>query len=103
MGATNKIQIMLIEELVDNVLAKGERDAAVILSPTAHLLFRISPEQIAQESGVGYVRWPHDSSNLLHILKIRRETAMTAEDLVVNNGGNGQTVETIGESLPGAD
>ena len=46
---------MLIEELVDNVLAKGERDAAVILSPTAHLLFRISPEQIAQESGVGYV------------------------------------------------
>ena len=46
---------MLIEELVDNVLAKGERDAAVILSPAAHLLFRISPEQIAQESGVGYV------------------------------------------------
>lgn len=68
-----------------------------------HVLVRIAPQQIAQQSGVGHVRRPHDAPNLLHALQIGTEAAMAAEDLLVDDGGNRQTVEAVGERFPQLD
>merc|ERR1719361_920152 len=47
--------------------------------------------------------WPHDSPNLFHGLEVWAESAVTTEDLLVNDGGNGQAVETVCEGLPQLD
>ena len=46
---------------------------------------------------------PHDPADLLHALEVGAEAAVAAEDLLVHNGGHGQTVETVGECLPQLD
>lgn len=46
---------------------------------------------------------PHDALNLLHVLKLRAETAVHAEDFLINNGSHRQAVKAVGESLPELD
>ena len=43
---------------------------------------------------------PHDPADLLHALEVGAEAAVAAEDLLVHDGGDGQTVETVREGLP---
>lgn len=50
-----------------------------------------------------YVGRAHDTPNLLHRVKVGAQTAVHGEDLLVNDGGNGQAVEAIGKSLPQFD
>jgi hypothetical protein len=45
----------------------------------------------------------HDAPNLLHGVEIWAETAVHGEDLLVDDGGNGQAVEAVGKSLPQLD
>jgi len=45
----------------------------------------------------------HDASDLLHGLKIRTEAAMTAEDLLVDDGGDWEAVKAVGERFPQLD
>ena len=44
--------------------------------------------------------WSHDSSNLFHRFKIGTETAVTAEDLFVDNRRKWEAVEAICERFP---
>ena len=46
---------------------------------------------------------PHDPSDLLHALQVGTEAAVAAEDLLVHDGGHGETVETVGECFPQLD
>ena len=41
--------------------------------------------------------------DLLHALEVRAEPAVTAEDLLVDDGGDGQAVEAVRERLPQFD
>ena len=50
--------------------------------------------------GYTHVSGTHDASNLLHRVEVRAQTTVHGEDLLVNNGGDGQAVEAIGECLP---
>jgi hypothetical protein len=50
-----------------------------------------------------YVSGPHDTANLLHGVQIRAQTAVHGEDLLVDDSGDGQAVETVGEGLPQLD
>ena len=43
---------------------------------------------------------PVFSPDLLHALQVGAEAAVAAEDLLVHDGGDGQTVETVREGLP---
>ena len=43
------------------------------------------------------------SPNLFHGLEVWAEPAMAAEDLLVNDGRHGQTVEAVRERLPQLD
>ena len=46
---------------------------------------------------------PHDPADLLHALEVGAEAAVAAEDLLVHDGGDGQTVETVREGFPQLD
>ena len=103
MSATYEIHVVSVEELGDDVGAERERDASIVLAPALHVLVRIGPEQVAQETRVGHVRRPHDAPYLLHGLEVGRQAAVTAEDLLVDDGRYWQTIEAIGERLPKFD
>ena len=49
------------------------------------------------------IRRPHYPPDLLHGLKVRREAAVAAEDLLVDDGRHGQAVEAVCERLPQLD
>jgi len=50
-----------------------------------------------------YVCRSHDTANLLHGVEIRAETAVHSENLLINDGSNGQAVEAVRKSLPKLD
>ena len=100
MSTANQVHIVSIEELSDDVGTECERDTTIVLAPSLYILVGIRPEKIAQEASIGHIGWSHDASNLFHRLKIGRETTVTAENLLVDDGRNGQTIETIGECFP---
>ena len=50
-----------------------------------------------------YVGGAHDTSDLLHGVEVGAQATVHGEDLLVNDGGNGQAVEAVGESLPQLD
>ena len=66
MRAANEVEVVAAEELCDNVLAKGEGHAAVILSPANNVLIRIRPQEIAQEARVG-----HCATRVMHVTNPR--------------------------------
>lgn len=45
----------------------------------------------------------HDSANLLHGVQVGAQTTVHGENLLVNDGGNGEAVEAVGEGLPELD
>ena len=94
---------MPTQKLCDDILTKCEANASIILAPTDDVLIGIRPQQIAQQARVRYVSRPHNTLNLLHVLQLRGEAAMHAEDLLVDDRGNGQAVEAISERLPQFD
>ncbi len=52
MGAADQVEIVLVEELLDNLAAEGEGNAAVVLAPQLGVLVGVSPHQIAQQACV---------------------------------------------------
>jgi hypothetical protein len=45
----------------------------------------------------------HDAANLLHGVEVGAETTVHGEDLLINDGSDGQAVEAVGEGLPELD
>ena len=50
-----------------------------------------------------YIGGAHDTSDLLHRVEVGTQTTVHGEDLLVNDGGNGQAVEAVGKCLPQLD
>ncbi len=99
-GATYKIQVMSVAKLWDDVCPEGEGLSPVVLAPTLHVLVGVGPQEVAQKARIGDVCRPRDASDLLHRVEVRAEAAVAAEDLLFDDGGDGQTVEAVGEGLP---
>jgi hypothetical protein len=53
--------------------------------------------------GETYVGWAHNPTYLLHGVEIGTQTTVHGEDLLVNDGCDGQAVEAISEGLPQLD
>ena len=70
MGPTNKVHVVFVEELCDDVGAEREGDAAVVLAPAQHILVRVGPQQVAEEALVRHISGTHDPSHLLHRLEV---------------------------------
>mmetsp|Transcript_75279 Transcript_75279/g.152207 ORF Transcript_75279/g.152207 Transcript_75279/m.152207 type:complete len:264 (-) Transcript_75279:29-820(-) len=94
---------MLLQESAHNIGAKDEGHSTIVLGPTSDLLIRISPEEIANQSGVWDVCWAHDALDLLECSDLRGETSMHTNDLLINDGTHGHAVEHITELLPQFD
>ena len=103
MSSTYQVQVVSVEEFGDHISSECEADSSVVLSPSLDVLVGVRPEQITEESGVGDIGWSHDPPDLLHALQVGTQAAVTTEDLLVHDGGHGQTVETVGEGLPQLD
>ena len=109
---------MLLQEAGDDVRAESERDTAVVFAPAGDVLVGVGPEEIAEKAAIGdlvicqqvgtptpssectYISRAHHTSDLLHGVEIWAQTAVHREDLLVDDGGNRQAVEAVGESLP---
>ena len=72
--ATDEIQVVPMQEFGHYVGAKREGNAAIVLAPALHILVGVRPEKITEETGVRNVGGTHDAPNLLHRVKIGRET-----------------------------
>jgi len=103
MSPADEVQVVAVQELGDHVSSKGEADPAIVLSPALDILVRVRPEQVAEKPGVRDVSGSHDPTDLLHGLEIGTETAVAAEDLLVDYGGDGETVKAVREGLPELD
>lgn len=74
MGTADQIQVVLVQELGYHLRAKGKRYTPVILPPAQNILVWVRPEQITQETLVRNISGAHDTSDLLHGLKVGWET-----------------------------
>lgn len=99
-GATYQIEVVFVQELADDLRAEREADAPVVLAPAHLVLVGVGPEQIAEQTLVGHVGRSHYPTDLLHRLEVGAEAPVTAEDLLIDDGGHRQTVETVGERFP---
>lgn len=63
----------------------------------------IRPEQITQETLVWHVGRSSDFAELVELVKVRTQTTMHAQNLVINQSGNWQAVEHVNELLPDFD
>ena len=54
-------------------------------------------------TSIWHICRPHDPSDLLHALQVGAEPTMTAENLLVYDGCDGETVEAVSEGLPEFD
>lgn len=50
-----------------------------------------------------YISRSHDPPDLLHRVQIGAQTTVHGEDLLVDDSGNWQAVEAVGECLPQLD
>mmetsp|Transcript_27350 Transcript_27350/g.84771 ORF Transcript_27350/g.84771 Transcript_27350/m.84771 type:complete len:254 (+) Transcript_27350:1025-1786(+) len=64
--AADEVEVVFPEELLNDVSAEGEADAAVVLAPADEALLGVGPQQVADEAGVGDVARAHDLLHLLH-------------------------------------
>ena len=102
-GTADEVEVVLVQELGDDVLSEGEGDAAVVLAPAVNVLVGVGPEQIAKKAGVGNVGGSDDALDLIEAGQLGRQTAVGAEDLLVDDGRTGEAVEAVGEGLPKLD
>ena len=84
MRATNQINLVLLAELLDDGLAEDVGDAALVVGPCRYII-GISPEQVAQKSLIGRVLRLLNIINLGQMVQIRRETAVHAQNTLVNH------------------
>ena len=89
--------------MFDDGLTESVGDATVILAPATLSLLGVRPQQVTEKTVLGNFCGPSDLLQLCHGDKLRRETAVHAEDLVVDEGRDGHAVEDILELLPDAN
>ena len=100
MRAANQINVVSLSKLTHLRLTEGPRHAAVVLTKFFNATFRVRPEQITEQALLRYVSRSHDVLYLVHALELRREPAMHAKDLLVNEGTGRQAVEYVREDFP---
>mmetsp|Transcript_47027 Transcript_47027/g.132279 ORF Transcript_47027/g.132279 Transcript_47027/m.132279 type:complete len:268 (-) Transcript_47027:27-830(-) len=94
---------MLLKELLHDVGAKDVRHATVVLRPTANVLVRIRPEEVADEPCVRHVGRAHQAPDLLEVGYLWGEASVHANDLLVDEAADWQAIEHVAELLPELD
>lgn len=87
MTSANKVDFIFFAKFFNDLLVECERNASLVFFPLAVLSrFWITPEHIAEQSGVWHISRPFDVQNLFGQSQFWRETTVHTEDFVFNNG-----------------
>lgn len=99
MRSGNKRQTVVVVESFRDILAEGIACTTGRDSPSATVI-GIRPQQVAHGALVGNLLDSVERSDVVERVDARGKTAVQAEDLVVNQGGERKIVEKIGKVLP---
>ena len=99
MGARYQRQPVVVVECLADVLAKSIPGATRAYTPTAAVV-RVAPEEITHGPFVGNFLDPVQAADVVEGVDARGQAAVQTEDLVVDQRGQGQVVEQVGEVFP---
>mmetsp|Transcript_15428 Transcript_15428/g.48182 ORF Transcript_15428/g.48182 Transcript_15428/m.48182 type:complete len:233 (+) Transcript_15428:607-1305(+) len=100
MSSTDEVKVVFLEELGDDIVAKGKGDAARTLVPPNHFLFRVTPQQVTQQPLFRHIGGARNGGNLIEVLQVGRQATVHAQNLLVDPGSDGKAVEQIGKGSP---
>ena len=103
MGSANEVDIVLVVKVFDNDLAECVGHTSVVLTPIDDILLgvrRITPEQITQKAWIWDISWSQNFIDLLQIVQLGWEASVNAEDLVIYDGCNWETIKALNELFP---
>jgi hypothetical protein len=100
MGSADKVNVVLLVEGRDDFLTKSEGYTTVVLTPTLDIFVGIWPKEITEKAGIRNVCGSHNSLDLFKRRQLWWKTSVHAQDLLINDCGNRETVEAISEGFP---
>jgi len=99
MGTGNAHEVVSMIELFGDVLAERVTSTSGGYTPTASVV-RVRPEEIADRAFMRYFLNSVELFDLVESIDTGGETAMEAEDGVVNDSSQGQIVEQLSKVHP---
>ena len=99
MCSRNKRQAVVVVECLRDILTKGVPCASRTDTPTTSVIW-IAPEEITHGSFVGDFLYSVETPDVIEGVDAWGEATMEAEDLVVDEGSEGEVIEEVGEILP---
>ena len=103
MGSADKVDIVLLEELLDDGLTEGVGNASIVLTPARLTLLGVGPEQVAEESILRNLSWACYLLELCHSDELWRQAAVHTQDLIIDESGNGHAIKDVLELFPDAN
>lgn len=100
MCAENVCHGVDLEEFLDDLCAKGVTSSSWTQRKLVAVGVRITPDQVGHRTFVWDFSEAVDDLDLIDTMDARRQTAVDAEDLVVDDAGEGEVVEHVGEVMP---
>jgi len=102
-GAADEVDVVLDSELSNHLLAKSETHTSIVVVVLLDSPLWVRPKEVAKQTRVRDICGPHNVSYLVKGLEFGRESAMHAQNLVVNKRTNGKAIEHITKDLPEFD
>lgn len=99
MGTSNQCQPVVVVKGFRYVLAECVASTTRRDSPTTAVI-GVRPQEVTHGAFMRNFLDSVKGSNVVECIDAGRETSVEAEDLVVDEGGEGEVVEQIGEVLP---
>ena len=103
MSSTNQVDVVLLVELAHNVLSEGKTDTTIIISVVLNATLWVGPQQIAEKSRVWHISRSHNILDLVQVFELGTQTAVHAEDLLVDQSSHGKAIKDVTEHAPESD
>jgi hypothetical protein len=103
MCSANQIYVVFDSEFAHDGLAKRKRYTAVVVSVLLDAALWVWPEQVAQQARIGHVRRSNYTFDLLEVFQFRAQSAVHAQNFLVDDCAHGQTVKDVWEYFPEFD
>ena len=101
MGTRDEGEAVVVVERFRDVLAEGVAGPSRRDAPAAPIV-RVGPEQVAHGPLVRHLLHAVEGADVVERVDAGRQAAVEAEDLVVDEGRQGEKVEEVGEAFPDA-
>jgi hypothetical protein len=99
MGSGDHLEVVSVVELLGDILAEGVAGATRVHSP-AGTIIRVRPQQVAHGSFVRDFLEPFEGSDIVESLNAGGESAVEAEKLIFDDGGERKVVEEFSQAFP---